>query len=96
VSENGSGSAEVRTKVCLNCGEQKPVTHFYHSRKHPDGLTKWCTQCLTDSNADIGLRKLRLTELIQRAENGDVKAQHEVIRRANEAIERGEVAPPSA
>lgn len=84
-------TAAPTSKVCRNCGEEKPAYAFYTSRKYSDGLTRWCSACLRDADADIGTKKLRLSELIERGERGDVAAQEEIIRRARQAIERGDI-----
>lgn len=34
-------------KNCPNCNEMLPFTSFRASSKHEDGLTKWCTDCLS-------------------------------------------------
>ena len=33
-------------KECGSCGDTFPSSHFYPSKKNPDGLSKWCKHCL--------------------------------------------------
>lgn len=35
----------IKTKKCLKCGRELPVTEFYKKSKAPDGLQAWCKKC---------------------------------------------------
>lgn len=36
---------EERTKVCHQCGQEKPFSEFYTARRRPDGKTSLCKVC---------------------------------------------------
>lgn len=35
----------IKTKKCLKCGRELPVTEFYKKSNAPDGLQTWCKKC---------------------------------------------------
>ena len=45
-------------KVCEFCGEELPVSEFYHNKINPDGLMGYCKNCIKDKNAANGLKEI--------------------------------------
>lgn len=35
----------MKTKVCTKCGEEKPLSEFYKSKREKDGYNYWCKSC---------------------------------------------------
>lgn len=35
----------METKLCKQCGEEKPVTEFHRNTAAPDGLQNYCKAC---------------------------------------------------
>lgn len=54
-AEHPSASTE---KQCPNCQRTLPNTAFRNSGKNPDGLTKWCNDCLDSSKDRKGPYKM--------------------------------------
>lgn len=52
---SGGGAIE---KQCQNCHQSLPAASFRASSKNPDGLTKWCINCLGSSTARRGRFKM--------------------------------------
>jgi hypothetical protein len=40
----------IETKVCTNCGVEKPISEFYKNKNIRDGFTCWCKKCDSDSH----------------------------------------------
>jgi superfamily II helicase len=41
---------ENQTKVCRHCGQEKPISEFYPSKKTKDGHDSWCKECKKADN----------------------------------------------
>ena len=47
----------IQVKYCPNCKRNQPISEFYTSQKHNDGLSKWCATCLRGLNYSRRKRK---------------------------------------
>jgi FtsZ-interacting cell division protein ZipA len=58
LSKNKQAPSGVVEKQCLNCHQSLPAASFRPSSKNPDGLTKWCSNCLGSSTERRGRFKM--------------------------------------
>ena len=49
---------EIKTKVCVHCGKEKPASDFAKSVSSEDGLQSWCNECA----AEYGRMRTRYKE----------------------------------
>lgn len=48
---------KLKTKRCIKCGRELPVTEFYKRTDSPDGLQSWCKECFKEANNQPRKRK---------------------------------------
>lgn len=49
---------EIKTKVCVHCGKEKPASDFAKNVSSEDGLQSWCNEC----TAEYGRMRTRYKE----------------------------------
>ena len=69
----------MRTKVCSQCGKEKPVSEYYRRSASPDGLNSACKTCIKAA-ARKRYRKNKAIEKIEQAQRADMQKESNLIR----------------
>ena len=69
----------IQTKVCVKCGEEKPLTEFYRNKRARDRKTKRCKECFKKPPPWRKPRKRITNPLEQRLSNPGRKVSIEEL-----------------
>lgn len=77
---NTGQTEEPTTKLCICCGETKPITEFYKDKKATDGHQSYCKHCLNLKTAERA-RKVRAEKrAMKEAAKTDEQPKKTVVR----------------
>jgi len=75
-------TAPVATKVCTQCGREKPLSEFPpHRGKRRDGVQSYCRTCHASSLADKRVRNPEFRQQEREANNARTRALWKLARR---------------